>query len=105
MSTVREFPTGHLNIGEAIRVVRERADLTQTEFGERVGVTQPAVSQWETGYSLLDRDQEERIEAIMGLDDGELRRIARQFPRLPKRRRSRRGCYGDAAIPLNAAIA
>lgn len=103
MSTVREFPTGHLHIGQAIRKVRERAKLTQTRFAERVGVTQSAVSQWETGYSLPSRDQEEHVEAAMGLPDGELRQIARELPRLPRRRRSRTRCYGYATPILKAA--
>lgn len=34
-----------------ITALRERADLTQTELAERLGVTQGAVSQWEHGLA------------------------------------------------------
>ena len=37
-----------MGIGERIRQAREQAGLTQTELGERVGVSRSAVAQWES---------------------------------------------------------
>lgn len=39
-----------MSIGaEEIRAIRHALDITQAEFGNRVGVTRDAVAQWETG--------------------------------------------------------
>jgi transcriptional regulator with XRE-family HTH domain len=38
-----------LDIGDVVRRARERAHLTQTELGRRLGTTQAAVSRWERG--------------------------------------------------------
>lgn len=42
-------------IGQRIATLRDIAGLTQWALGRQVGVTQPAVSQWETGATLPDR--------------------------------------------------
>jgi DNA-binding XRE family transcriptional regulator len=41
---VNERPTA-----EAIRLARERLDLSQTKFGQLLGVRQATISDWETG--------------------------------------------------------
>ena len=35
-----------------IKQLRERAKLTQTEFAEKLGVTQACVAMWETGKAI-----------------------------------------------------
>lgn len=37
--------------GNTIRKLRESKHLTQSELGERIGVSDKAVSKWETGVS------------------------------------------------------
>lgn len=39
-------------MGTRIRILRERAGLSQTELGERLGVKQQSVAKWEKGGSL-----------------------------------------------------
>lgn len=38
-----------LSIGDRIKNARKKAGLSQTDLAERVGVTQPAVANWESG--------------------------------------------------------
>lgn len=40
--------------GNTIRKLRENKHLTQSELGERIGVSDKAVSKWETGKGLPD---------------------------------------------------
>ncbi len=42
-------PTDIPTIGERIRLARKRAGLNQAALAERLGVTQPAVANWESG--------------------------------------------------------
>lgn len=49
--------------GTRIRQIRKQIGLNQTEFGERVGVTPQAVSQWERGLTEPELD---RLQAIAG---------------------------------------
>ena len=37
--------------GEAIRMFREKKKMTQAELAVKIGVTDKAVSKWETGVS------------------------------------------------------
>ncbi|MBE6717147.1 MAG: helix-turn-helix transcriptional regulator [Ruminococcaceae bacterium] len=43
-----------IKIGEQIAVLRKNKGITQSELGERVGVSFQAVSKWERGESLPD---------------------------------------------------
>lgn len=43
-------------IGERIRTIRNRLNLSQLEFGRRAGVTKQAVSAWESDKRTPDRD-------------------------------------------------
>ena len=58
--------------GEVIKALREKNKLTQTEFAERIGVTDKAVSKWETGRGLPDITLIEPIANALGLSVGEL---------------------------------
>lgn len=51
--------THYDSLGQSIKRARKAAGLTQRELAERVGVTRPAVGQWESdatspGYAMLD---------------------------------------------------
>lgn len=39
-------------IGDRIRMLREAHRLSQTELAARLNITQPSVSQWETGRTI-----------------------------------------------------
>jgi DNA-binding transcriptional regulator YiaG len=49
----RSAPTGiNESLGTRIRILREAGGLTQTELAVAIGVTEAAVSAWETGNYL-----------------------------------------------------
>lgn len=58
--------------GEVIKALREKKKMTQAEFAEKVGVTDKAVSKWETGRGLPDITLIEPIAKVLGLSVGEL---------------------------------
>ena len=41
-------------VGELIKSLRKKANLTQSEFAEKYGVSYQAVSKWENGKNLPD---------------------------------------------------
>ena len=43
-----------LTIGNKIRIARQHMELTQDEFGFRIGVAKQTLSGWENGHSLPD---------------------------------------------------
>lgn len=52
-----------VDVGQALKVLRVRAGLTQREFAERLGVQQPAIARWEAGRVRIPIS---RIEEIVG---------------------------------------
>lgn len=58
--------------GEVIKTLREKKRMTQTELAEKIGVTDKAVSKWETGRGLPDITLVEPIAKALGLSVGEL---------------------------------
>lgn len=56
--------------GNQIRSRRIAANLTQEELAKRVGVTQAAISQWETGHSV-PQSQLKKLEEVLGKLDEE----------------------------------
>ena len=58
--------------GEAIRMFREKKKMTQAELAVKIGVTDKAVSKWETGRGLPDITLVESIAEALGLSIGEL---------------------------------
>ena len=58
-------------ISETIKQIRKTHYLNQTEFANRIGVTQGAVSQWENGLTRPNLDQLRAISAAfnMSVDD------------------------------------
>ena len=58
--------------GETIKAFREKNKMTQAELAEKIGVTDKAVSKWETGRGLPDITLIEPIAEALGLSVGEL---------------------------------
>ncbi len=58
--------------GEVIKTLREKKRMTQAEFAGKIGVTDKAVSKWETGRGLPDITLVESIAEALGLSVGEL---------------------------------
>lgn len=58
--------------GAAIRALREQRGLTQKELGERLGVSDKAVSKWETGRGLPDITLLEDLAGELGVSVAEL---------------------------------
>jgi transcriptional regulator with XRE-family HTH domain/desulfoferrodoxin (superoxide reductase-like protein) len=58
--------------GEVIKALREKKKMTQAGLAERIGVTDKAVSKWETGRGLPDITLVEPIADALGLSVGEL---------------------------------
>ena len=59
-------------IGREIRKLRERAGMTQAELAARLGVSDKAVSKWETGRGYPDITLVEPIAAELGVSTAEL---------------------------------
>lgn len=58
--------------GEVIKALREKNKMTQAELAEKIGVSDKAVSKWETGRGLPDITLVEPIAEALGLSVGEL---------------------------------
>lgn len=66
-----KISSGHalrLLIGEAIKTVRQNADLSQTELAERLGTEQPRISNWEAGKREPSNAYKRLIEMEMDID-------------------------------------
>lgn len=57
----------NISFGERMRRGRIQNAWSQAELGEKLGVTQATVSNWEIGRSTPDRDQKSRVRAVLGL--------------------------------------
>jgi transcriptional regulator with XRE-family HTH domain len=55
--------------GEALRRLRTLLNLTQGELGQRLGITQAAVSQFERGVRPVPPARERQIERILQPDE------------------------------------
>ena len=55
-----------------IKVIRMKANLSQTELAEKLAVTQGAISQWETGESLPRAELLPKLAKILGCSVDEL---------------------------------
>jgi repressor LexA len=59
-------------ISSTIKRIRKKNYLNQTEFANRIGVTQGAVSQWENGLTRPNLDQIRAISAAFDVPVGEI---------------------------------
>ncbi len=58
--------------GKTIKELRERKKLTQKELSEKIGVSDKAVSKWETGKGLPDIGIIEELAGALGVSIAEL---------------------------------
>lgn len=63
-----------IDFSNCITSARLRAKLTQAELGRRLGITQPALNQWETGKRRLDEPRLRRVATALGITFEELLR-------------------------------
>ena len=68
-------------ISETIKQIRKTHYLNQTEFANRIGVTQGAVSQWENGLTRPNLDQLRAISAAFNMSVNEIVDNAEDEPR------------------------
>ena len=61
-----------IKIGRFIAECRKSADLTQMQLGERLNITDRAVSKWETGRALPDASLMLQLCDILGISVNEL---------------------------------
>lgn len=52
----------------ALRAYRAREGLTQRELADKVGISQPHLSEMETGKRLISKEMATRIADILGID-------------------------------------
>lgn len=74
-----------LAIGEALRSLRERVEMTQEAAGEALGVTRQAWQQYETSGKvvLLRTDMQERLASALGLSRDDLMRERDRLAGMP----------------------
>ncbi len=61
-----------MTTAETIRSLRVRAGITQRELAERIGVTDKAVSKWESGRGLPDAGLMQQVAQGLGISVAEL---------------------------------
>ena len=61
----------NISFGERMRRGRIKNAWSQAELGEKFGVTQATISNWEIGRVIPDRDQKARLRQVLGLDHPE----------------------------------
>ena len=58
---------GSLKIGQVIREAREDAEMSQSELADRLGVSQPTLSDVELGKKSLGLDLLDALEEVLGI--------------------------------------
>ena len=58
---------GSLKIGQVIREAREEAEMSQSELADRLGVSQPTLSDVELGKKSLGLDLLDVLEEVLGI--------------------------------------
>jgi transcriptional regulator with XRE-family HTH domain len=61
-----------MEIGEKIKLIRNKRGLTQKELGKKIGVTAVTVGQWETGKRNPKYETLQRISNALEIDVSEL---------------------------------
>ena len=61
----------NISFGERIRRGRIKNAWSQTELGDKVGVGQGMISQWELAKAVPDREQKAHLREVLGLDQTE----------------------------------
>ncbi len=58
----------NIHFGERVTRSRIMNAWTQTELGDKIGVSQATISMWERGVGNPNRDQKARLREVLGLD-------------------------------------
>lgn len=66
-------PQERLDAGRRIAAARKAARMNQTTLGEKMGVAQSVISDWENGTHAGWRDEEARLEKLLGVPPGYIR--------------------------------
>ena len=73
-------------IADTIKDIRKRNFLNQTQFANRIGVTQGSVSQWENGLTRPNSEQLKAISLAFNISTDEL--LEKEITAIPLRRNS-----------------
>lgn len=73
-----------LNIGEKIKEARKKAKLSQRELGERLGVSQAMIGQYESGKRNPKIEQLQRLASALKCDISEFLSVSDALPALNK---------------------
>lgn len=84
-------------VGKAIAALRRREGLTQTELGERLGVTNKTVSRWENGNYMPDISTLESLSGLFGLSIDDILSC-----RIPEKRETQELTNSDTAADVPA---
>jgi transcriptional regulator with XRE-family HTH domain len=68
----RRIPMEQVKIGKFIADCRRRANLTQMQLAEKLGITDRAVSKWETGKALPDSSIMLELCGLLGITVNDL---------------------------------
>ncbi len=85
----KDIKLAAVTMGKKIRTLRKRAGFSQAELGTRVGVTDKAVSKWETGEASPTTEVLCRLANVFGVD---LQEFLREGNRAPNMSYARRFC-------------
>lgn len=87
-----------MSIGDNIRKLRESHGLTQSQLGDAIGVSDKAVSTWESGNREPRQASVSKIAHYFGINEGELRYgDGDHFHRLP-------GGYATSSFIISALL-
>lgn len=73
---------GYLDLPGALRDRRDKLGLTQEAIASQLGIRQASYAAWELGYHWMRPATEERLEQVLRLAPGGLRRLAAKRPRV-----------------------
>lgn len=59
-------------IKDNLKRFREKSGLTQAQVADALGITRPAVTQWESGWSLPKMGHIEKLSALFGVSKAEI---------------------------------
>ena len=70
--TIMKDNSFYIEVGKRIRYYREKKNMTQSELGEKLGVTKNAVYSWEVGKCSIHLDTAKKLCSILEIDVNDL---------------------------------
>lgn len=61
-----------MGVKENIKLLRKNAGMTQEQLAEKLGVTRPTVTQWESGWSAPRMGMVQKIAAVFGVTPSQI---------------------------------